>query len=156
MAGAGDWSPALCREVGLVAPKTPCSPRTGGPGPWRRALCQDTHPPQTLLLPPTSPAHVSGVPGRLSLGVGAWPLHIPRACPYSLALATASLLPNPRAHGRGGCSAKTGPASPYPPWFTPAERASAWFFPVLELRAHAVGATQASIDIFRERELFLR
>ncbi|CAM9879344.1 unnamed protein product [Rangifer tarandus platyrhynchus] len=68
---------------------------------------------------------------------GAWPLHIPRACPHSLTPAR----PGPRER----------PTTPAVPSLSEPCLALP---PVLELRAHAVGATQARIDIFRERDIF--
>lgn len=68
---------------------------------------------------------------------GAWPLHIPRACPHSLTRAR----PGPRER----------PTTPALPLLSEPCLALP---PVLELRAHAVGATQARIDIFRERDIF--
>lgn len=148
--------PCSVQGGGFGCPEDPLQPQDWGA--W--AMAQGAMPGHPPTPDTAATAHLTRT--RLRSARAAQPRSGSLASPYTSSLPVLSgpghRLPasQPRGPWKGGCSAKTGPASPYPPWFTPAERASAWFFPVLELRAHAVGATQASIDIFRERELFLR
>lgn len=117
----------------------PCS-AVLGPGGWARLpTCPDSAATACCpWLPPLlSPARLSGAPGMARPRSGAWPLHIPRACPHSSTRAR----PVPQER-------------PPHPRFALAERALPGSPPVLELRAHAVGATQARVDIFRERDIF--
>lgn len=115
-------------------------------------------PPPCLAFPvlpcPSPIRRVSGVPPDDShLGLGAWSLHIPRACP---------VLPNPGPEGSGLGSGEEGPGGPdgwpqtslLPSLVWPCSEYPHPGSPVLDLMAHVVGATQARIDIFREKERY--
>ena len=112
-------------------------------------------------------------PGARGLGQNAC---LPGLCCYCLLprVASLTLARTPLRSARDGSATVGSPASPYTsilptlldpgparpmgeahhPCFALAERALPGSPPVLELRAHAVGATQARIDIFRERDIF--
>lgn len=118
----------------------PCSAVLGPGGGARLPTCPDSAATACYpgLPPSLSPARLSGAPGMARPRSGAWPLHIPRACPHSLTRA------QPRPTGE----------APPPPALPLLSEPCPALPPVLELRAHAVGATQARIDIFRERDIF--
>lgn len=136
----------LC--AGGWPPRPLCSPRAGaldcGVGRCARMPARpDTAATARRPGPPPALAHTRLRSARdSSASVGSL------ASPYTSSLpALPDPGPRPQAHGRGP------PALPALPLLSEPRLALP---PVLELRAHAVGATQARIDIFREREIFLR
>lgn len=125
LAGAQHWGPALPKEGGCDCPEGRlAAPGLGGP--VRGARTPGL--PQTLLLslalPWATPStccpllpppcmHLRRAWDSSRLHLGAWPLHIPRACPAlpdSRPLGLCLLLPGPRSWG--GAAVEEGPGGP--------------------------------------------